>query len=150
MIRRPPRSTLFPYTTLFRSGPEEVVRGPEVRHERLTVALETRQRGEVEVGAAELVPRADGREGLPRRGEMRLGLGVGAARLGDPAERLLSPAEARAKVRLARDHQPLPGEVRGAFELALAPTRLGEDRREPSLEGAVAELRELLDGALEV
>src|SRR5207249_5244586 len=47
-------------------GPEEVVRGPEVRHERLTVALETRQRGEVEVGAAELVPRADGREGLPR------------------------------------------------------------------------------------
>src|SRR5256885_12660568 len=25
MIRRPPRSTLFPYTTLFRSGPGEVV-----------------------------------------------------------------------------------------------------------------------------
>src|SRR5256885_12263451 len=24
MIRRPPRSTLFPYTTLFRSGPEDV------------------------------------------------------------------------------------------------------------------------------
>src|SRR3712207_7837712 len=23
MIRRPPRSTLFPYTTLFRSGPED-------------------------------------------------------------------------------------------------------------------------------
>src|SRR2546422_2245116 len=23
MIRRPPRSTLFPYTTLFRSGPEQ-------------------------------------------------------------------------------------------------------------------------------
>src|SRR5256885_6720088 len=27
MIRRPPRSTLFPYTTLFRSGPEAVVNG---------------------------------------------------------------------------------------------------------------------------
>src|SRR3712207_8234393 len=26
MIRRPPRSTLFPYTTLFRSRPEEVRR----------------------------------------------------------------------------------------------------------------------------
>src|SRR5256885_10608900 len=26
MIRRPPRSTLFPYTTLFRSNPSEVVR----------------------------------------------------------------------------------------------------------------------------
>src|SRR2546425_9020969 len=24
MIRRPPRSTLFPYTTLFRSGPENI------------------------------------------------------------------------------------------------------------------------------
>src|SRR2546430_11286689 len=26
MIRRPPRSTLFPYTTLFRSSPEDVAR----------------------------------------------------------------------------------------------------------------------------
>src|SRR2546427_9413948 len=24
MIRRPPRSTLFPYTTLFRSGPQDI------------------------------------------------------------------------------------------------------------------------------
>src|SRR5256886_14872165 len=29
MIRRPPRSTLFPYTTLFRSLPEVAVRGVE-------------------------------------------------------------------------------------------------------------------------
>src|SRR5690348_17518825 len=29
MIRRPPRSTLFPYTTLFRSLPGAVVGGPE-------------------------------------------------------------------------------------------------------------------------
>src|SRR2546430_7229927 len=28
MIRRPPRSTLFPYTTLFRS-PSRIVRGPQ-------------------------------------------------------------------------------------------------------------------------
>src|SRR5256885_11636760 len=27
MIRRPPRSTLFPYTTLFRSGEQAVLRG---------------------------------------------------------------------------------------------------------------------------
>src|SRR5256886_16980537 len=33
MIRRPPRSTLFPYTTLFRSGGGELVRLPD--HERL-------------------------------------------------------------------------------------------------------------------
>src|SRR2546430_13374802 len=31
MIRRPPRSTLFPYTTLFRSGLEpKLVKGPDV------------------------------------------------------------------------------------------------------------------------
>src|SRR3712207_8723101 len=28
MIRRPPRSTLFPYTTLFRSSPEYLNKGP--------------------------------------------------------------------------------------------------------------------------
>src|SRR3712207_7029468 len=28
MIRRPPRSTLFPYTTLFRSGEDELRGGP--------------------------------------------------------------------------------------------------------------------------
>src|SRR3712207_6988478 len=40
MIRRPPRSTLFPYTTLFRSGEDVVVGGggqygePEIGHPR--------------------------------------------------------------------------------------------------------------------
>src|SRR3712207_7122297 len=41
MIRRPPRSTLFPYTTLFRSGSclHEVVEAPRVRdRERLVAA----------------------------------------------------------------------------------------------------------------
>src|SRR5688572_31882571 len=33
MIRRPPRSTLFPYTTLFRSK-REVLPGPEFERER--------------------------------------------------------------------------------------------------------------------
>src|SRR2546430_12392320 len=31
MIRRPPRSTLFPYTTLFRSRNAEQTRGPQFR-----------------------------------------------------------------------------------------------------------------------
>src|SRR3712207_8582457 len=38
MIRRPPRSTLFPYTTLFRSaqsGWDEIVGGIHVRHQRI-------------------------------------------------------------------------------------------------------------------
>src|SRR2546423_11142149 len=29
MIRRPPRSTLFPYTTLFRSAPDDVAAQPD-------------------------------------------------------------------------------------------------------------------------
>src|SRR3712207_8457166 len=33
MIRRPPRSTLFPYTTLFRSAPDLAHRNPGVEHE---------------------------------------------------------------------------------------------------------------------
>src|SRR5436305_10254591 len=36
MIRRPPRSTLFPYTTLFRSRHEELLR--RAHHQRLIVA----------------------------------------------------------------------------------------------------------------
>src|SRR5437867_9466861 len=43
MIRRPPRSTLFPYTTLFRSRPPS--RGPGRSHCRLT-ALRRRARSE--------------------------------------------------------------------------------------------------------
>src|SRR2546422_4170923 len=31
MIRRPPRSTLFPYTTLFRSGPAQVIENPAMQ-----------------------------------------------------------------------------------------------------------------------
>src|SRR2546422_9143402 len=33
MIRRPPRSTLFPYTTLFRSGPRTSSVGGKRRHD---------------------------------------------------------------------------------------------------------------------
>src|SRR3712207_7055588 len=40
MIRRPPRSTLFPYTTLFRSEPIE-----RRRHERVQIYLRVRWEG---------------------------------------------------------------------------------------------------------
>src|SRR3712207_9519181 len=39
MIRRPPRSTLFPYTTLFRSDPPAAMRYTEVRLARPAMAL---------------------------------------------------------------------------------------------------------------
>src|SRR5689334_25120884 len=38
MLRRPPRSTLFPYTTLFRSQPD-LVDVPEHRHRRRALAV---------------------------------------------------------------------------------------------------------------
>src|SRR6266480_5922978 len=37
MIRRPPRSTLFPYTTLFRSRPERPVLDPHLDRQRPAV-----------------------------------------------------------------------------------------------------------------
>src|SRR3989442_7792123 len=40
MIRRPPRSTLFPYTTLFRSGVVDVVLGGDLRPLRAQHARE--------------------------------------------------------------------------------------------------------------
>src|SRR2546430_6063168 len=52
MIRRPPRSTLFPYTTLFRSGIARRLERPQARDERgLVVTLELH---------AVPVPRIDG------------------------------------------------------------------------------------------
>src|SRR5690348_17793588 len=35
MIRRPPRSTLFPYTTLFRSDARRLARADRLRHRRV-------------------------------------------------------------------------------------------------------------------
>src|SRR5256885_12847737 len=53
MIRRPPRSTLFPYTTLFRSPPRRAARGP-ARVQRAARPTGERGRG---VGRAALCTR---------------------------------------------------------------------------------------------
>src|SRR5256885_10683685 len=56
MIRRPPRSTLFPYTTLFRSGEEvEIATGPFVGTKALvTHVLPGKQRARSEEHTSEL------------------------------------------------------------------------------------------------
>src|SRR5690348_18110307 len=51
MIRRPPRSTLFPYTTLFRS--RQSIPAPDRRDARRHPALEVRQRLFVACGEPE-------------------------------------------------------------------------------------------------
>src|SRR3712207_7871720 len=70
MIRRPPRSTLFPYTTLFRSPPPRWREHAQVHSERrVPVAYGARHLGHAAEGAAE-VPYLD----LARR---EFGVGAG-------------------------------------------------------------------------
>src|SRR3712207_8597422 len=59
MIRRPPRSTLFPYTTLFRSAGDLLVRRRRGRHERHAVEAEliARLRGAQQVRLVRRVER---------------------------------------------------------------------------------------------
>src|SRR3989449_11130063 len=80
MIRRPPRSTLFPYTTLFRSDPEErrVLAQRVEEAERLGSARRTGERGERRVaeGVGDRLGGAGADEGLTdglSRGEGRRG-----------------------------------------------------------------------------
>src|SRR2546422_8165821 len=76
MIRRPPRSTLFPYTTLFRSG-------------RCASASSSRSRGNASIaGRYEPRPEGDHREGR--------GVGRGARRRGH--------RHARARVLRSEEH----------------------------------------------
>src|SRR3712207_7389911 len=60
MIRRPPRSTLFPYTTLFRSGQHlagggRLVGGQDVEHALALRPHVLRQVADATLGAAELL-----------------------------------------------------------------------------------------------
>src|SRR2546428_1876930 len=65
MIRRPPRSTLFPYTTLFRSacGARVDPHGDGALGDRARRSLRDRER--VRHPHAPVVPRRDGGEGGP-------------------------------------------------------------------------------------
>src|SRR6266540_7041243 len=89
MIRRPPRSTLFPYTTLFRSAEPRrpscrarALRPPGRRLQRLGRVRDAQGRGR-----ARLARRAAGRAGVAdsdrpgRRGRRRLLLDEGAGPL---------------------------------------------------------------------
>src|SRR3712207_8709745 len=55
MIRRPPRSTLFPYTTLFRSGPrllDRLLDSVEDRYAFVVLAALARRHPRDDIGAA--------------------------------------------------------------------------------------------------
>src|SRR5260221_6451376 len=118
MIRRPPRSTLFPYTTLFRSQAQQaqvarIARGQVVQdREGFLVALlrheEVGERGEaglIDVGrrtlgvVEELLALAEAAElvGAPRRDDRRdaVGLVAGEGRRGAFLRRRVAPLEER-------------------------------------------------------
>src|SRR3712207_7897872 len=64
MIRRPPRSTLFPYTTLFRShGPGK----PEDHHELQHREQPVRPRRDVQPGQVPAAPGKDGAQPEPQQ-----------------------------------------------------------------------------------
>src|SRR3712207_7939306 len=66
MIRRPPRSTLFPYTTLFRSDGDGLVRLDE--HARALAFPCTGRHGDELIGPDRLLPQRTERE-IRRRSE---------------------------------------------------------------------------------
>src|SRR5437588_6853872 len=59
MIRRPPRSTLFPYTTLFRSRTTSARRGTRRTHRTLTPATTSSRPGRSEEHTSELQSHSD-------------------------------------------------------------------------------------------
>src|SRR5690349_22000652 len=66
MIRRPPRSTLFPYTTLFRSG------GLDVAVDQLLLVDDVQAAGDLAAQAEDLGDRRAGRPPHPDRKSTRL------------------------------------------------------------------------------
>src|SRR5689334_23886731 len=73
MIRRPPRSTLFPYTTLFRSHPHGGrVHERRQSHRGLGVVQEVEEGAGVRAQAGEREPVRDGRHAVLDRKSTRL------------------------------------------------------------------------------
>src|SRR2546427_5678888 len=74
MIRRPPRSTLFPYTTLFRSPGERVEPGVRIRVAGTEVGALRRTFGDVERGQLVAFVGSGGAGGIAGRGGRAGGL----------------------------------------------------------------------------
>src|SRR2546426_12658670 len=121
MIRRPPRSTLFPYTTLFRSADHERHRGPAAEHvaelRRLVDELVHREGDEVED-----LDLDDG----PEPGDRRAHAGAHERRLRDRrvahavlAEALAEPARHAADAADQADVLPHDEDPLGALHLRL-------------------------------
>src|SRR3712207_8206129 len=95
MIRRPPRSTLFPYTTLFRSDLAELA--ADLLHGGLATAVR-----DVEVRVVQLL----GQEGdLQALGDLGVGVGLGGGVAAAAARVLLAACGAAATGCRREDHR---------------------------------------------
>src|SRR5256886_17456042 len=102
MIRRPPRSTLFPYTTLFRSRPIDAREAEPPVRDVMAVPIPLVGPGEYE------------HAGAPAR-ERRAHLPVERPRLGGFA------VAHRVEAQLAHDERPVTGDVLEARQVRLEP-----------------------------
>src|SRR3989441_8237661 len=112
MIRRPPRSTLFPYTTLFRSAEADLVAAGE-EQQRIVAAADQHRAGLAlpEVLLADLPPVLAGRDPQPDPVRAVHHRAVGAA---------IHPV----LLRIAHDHQVVGADVAPA--VVLVQERRGE------------------------
>src|SRR3712207_6083878 len=114
MIRRPPRSTLFPYTTLFRSAPltlqDAVARAVGQSQEvRLARAQADLARAQVTSARAQALPQLNGSVGYTRTFESQFNNGGGVA---TPDSLQFSPdttAPLEDRVRYLERNAPLAG-----------------------------------------
>src|SRR3989442_15756133 len=104
MIRRPPRSTLFPYTTLFRSVELPVLAGVALRR----AGARRGERGAPEARPQRVAVRARDRRGLPGSGVPRRVVPGGVPRERGGGVRYRRPAGARREGPRPRSRRP-PG-----------------------------------------
>src|SRR3989441_13188878 len=109
MIRRPPRSTLFPYTTLFRSAPHDQ-RRPEVLVGEAALRLCHDERGV-------------GRDDLAQDDELTLDVQLRMIAYG-AVEHLCRGALGRAGGRLGKEHHHQCDAAHGTFRRAMRPSRV--------------------------
>src|SRR2546422_9442009 len=120
MIRRPPRSTLFPYTTLFRSYFDDVPR-PQHRPHREAVVIE-------EGGQRDTVPARDLARRLARAHAGVPGAHVGALDAPVAGFGGHGPRRGGHYAPAHRDADPLPDAQRGRLDAGVRALDRGEGR----------------------
>src|SRR2546425_8866918 len=138
MIRRPPRSTLFPYTTLFRSGEMIGLLARRLRESALEVFVRRRKRlALVERLGAHLAAVVDPHQGrrVAAQFVVEVFLGYGLGRAGPARDRL---AQDQTQCLVELEDAAIEVEARGvrdfhrenAFGIEMIPRIAGSPRRE--------------------